>query len=49
MGTPEISIPVLNKLLELNSINLFLVVSMPDRKAGRGKKLKKTRGCSICN
>ena len=39
-GTPDFSVPSLKCLLEHNEINVCAVVSMPDRPAGRGKKLK---------
>lgn len=39
-GTPEFSVPCLKLLHEHESIDVACVVSMPDRKAGRGKKLQ---------
>lgn len=39
-GTPEFSIPTLKTIHENPAINLCLVVSMPDRPAGRGQQLK---------
>ncbi|MBT5093526.1 MAG: methionyl-tRNA formyltransferase, partial [Halobacteriovoraceae bacterium] len=38
-GTPEFSVPVLETLKNNSDIELYAVVSMPDRPAGRGKKL----------
>ncbi len=40
MGTPDFSVPTLRSLLNHPLINLTHVISMPDRKSGRGKKLK---------
>ncbi|MGA1846388.1 methionyl-tRNA formyltransferase [Deferribacter abyssi] len=39
MGTPEIAVPTLAKLLE-TGFNVNLVVCQPDKPKGRGKKLK---------
>ncbi len=39
-GTPEFSVPCLRLLHEHAEIDVACVVSMPDRKAGRGKKLQ---------
>jgi methionyl-tRNA formyltransferase len=39
-GTPDFSVPTLKFLFESNDIDLTYVVSMPDRPAGRGHKLK---------
>jgi methionyl-tRNA formyltransferase len=39
-GTPEFSIPTLKMIYENPAINLCLIVSMPDRPAGRGQQLK---------
>jgi methionyl-tRNA formyltransferase len=40
MGTPEFAVPALNALVGREDINVALVVSQPDRPAGRGGKLK---------
>jgi len=40
LGTPEFSVDSLRVLNENNSFNIKLVVTMPDRPAGRGKKMK---------
>ncbi|MBK23860.1 MAG: methionyl-tRNA formyltransferase [Halobacteriovorax sp.] len=40
LGTPEIANDTLEALVADKRINVSLVVSMPDRPAGRGKKLK---------
>lgn len=40
MGTPDFSVPSLDLLLNHESINLTHVISMPDRKSGRGYELK---------
>ena len=39
-GTPEFSVPALDMLNNHSCINISYVVSMPDRPAGRGNKLK---------
>jgi methionyl-tRNA formyltransferase len=39
-GTPDFSVPSLEVLTNHPSVNLKYVVSMPDRKAGRGMELK---------
>lgn len=39
-GTPDFSVPTLDALLNHPLINIKYVVSMPDRKAGRGMDLK---------
>lgn len=39
MGTPEFSVPSLKALANRDDIELSLVVTQPDRPAGRGKKL----------
>jgi methionyl-tRNA formyltransferase len=39
-GTPDFSVPALDMLFNHPHINLKYVVSMPDRKAGRGYELK---------
>jgi methionyl-tRNA formyltransferase len=40
MGTPDFSVPALEMLSQHPGIELTLVVSMPDRPAGRGQQLK---------
>jgi len=42
MGTPEFAVPTLKKLIENNNINISLVVTQPDRKSGRGRKINKS-------
>lgn len=39
-GTPDFSVPSLDMLNNIESIDLKYVISMPDRKAGRGHQLK---------
>lgn len=39
-GTPEFSVPTLDMLNNHPQVNLVKIVSMPDRPAGRGQKLK---------
>lgn len=39
MGTPDFSVPALQRLAEEKNFNVSLVVTQPDRKKGRGKKL----------
>jgi methionyl-tRNA formyltransferase len=39
LGTPDFSVPTLELLTEHPNIELVGVVSMPDRPAGRGKKI----------
>lgn len=39
MGTPDFSVPALEILFQHPQVNLHSVVTMPDRKAGRGGKL----------
>ena len=41
-GTPEICLPTLQALHQHPLVDLHWIVSMPDRKAGRGLKIKKT-------
>jgi len=41
MGSPEFAVPSLTKLIEKDNINVSLVVTQPDRKKGRGRKVKK--------
>jgi methionyl-tRNA formyltransferase len=48
MGTPDISVPVLQMLSQHEAIELVSVVSMPDRPAGRGKKLKSPEVIEYC-
>ena len=40
-GTPDFAVPVLDLLHSHPHVEVALVVSMPDRKAGRGQKLQK--------
>lgn len=40
-GTPEFSVPCLDVLFQSEFIEIVSVVTMPDRPAGRGKKLQK--------
>jgi len=40
MGTPEIAVPTLQALLAHSDFDVAGVVTQPDRKAGRGRKLK---------
>ena len=40
-GTPEFSVPSLMALTEIG-LNPSLVITQPDRRAGRGKKIKKS-------
>ncbi len=40
MGTPEIAVPSLQMLLTSSTYDVVGVVTQPDRKAGRGRKLK---------
>jgi len=40
MGTPDFALPCLQRLIENDQWNLRLVVTQPDRPAGRGKKLQ---------
>ncbi len=39
MGTPDFSVPALQRLSEQDNIDVCLVVTQPDRPKGRGKKL----------
>ena len=41
-GTPEICLPTLQALHEHPAVDLRHVISMPDKKAGRGMKIKKS-------
>ncbi|OMH39836.1 methionyl-tRNA formyltransferase [Desulfurobacterium indicum] len=40
MGTPDFAVPSLEKLIENEAFNVSLVVTQPDKPAGRGRKLK---------
>ena len=40
MGTPDFSVKTLKALISHPQINILKVVTMPDRKSGRGKKLQ---------
>lgn len=40
LGTPDFSVPTLQKIFEHPGVDLVRVISMPDRPAGRGQKLK---------
>ena len=40
MGTPEIAVPSLQTLLQAPNLDVVGVVTQPDRRAGRGRKLK---------
>ncbi|SJZ30931.1 methionyl-tRNA formyltransferase [Selenihalanaerobacter shriftii] len=40
MGTPDFSVPTLEKLIKTEFINVIGVVTQPDRPRGRGQKLK---------
>ncbi len=42
MGTPEFAVPTLKKLIKKKDINISLVVTQPDRKSGRGRKINKS-------
>ena len=42
MGTPEFAVPTLEKLIENKNINISLVITQPDRKSGRGRKITKS-------
>ncbi len=48
MGTPDICLSVLSALKNNDQIDLIQVVSMPDRPAGRGKKLKSPEVIEFC-
>jgi len=39
-ATPEFSLPTLENIYSNPHLNLILIVSMPDRPAGRGQQLK---------
>ena len=38
MGTPEFAVTILDKLIE-NKYNIVVVITAPDKPAGRGRKL----------
>ena len=40
MGTPDFSVPTLKALHHHDKIEIVKVITMPDRRAGRGKKLQ---------
>ncbi|WP_456396074.1 methionyl-tRNA formyltransferase [Desulfurobacterium sp.] len=40
MGTPDFAVPPLKKLLENDAFKVSLVVTQPDKPAGRGRKLR---------
>ncbi|WP_457569038.1 methionyl-tRNA formyltransferase [Desulfurobacterium sp.] len=40
MGTPDFAVPSLEKLIENDAFDVSLVVTQPDKPAGRGRKLK---------
>lgn len=42
MGTPDFAVPCLSALIEADFIDVVGVVSQPDRRRGRGQKLKPT-------
>ncbi len=42
MGSPDFAVPSLKKIIENKEINLKAVVTQPDRKKGRGQKVKPT-------
>lgn len=42
MGTPDFAVPALEALCQDDRVEVVLVVSQPDRVAGRGKKLQRT-------
>lgn len=39
MGTPQFSVPILDSLINSNDVEVIAVVTQPDRKVGRKKKL----------
>ena len=39
-GTPDFSVASLKALTEIDNVEVLQVISMPDRPAGRGKKLQ---------
>lgn len=47
MGTPEFSVPTLNSLID-SEHNLKMVVTMPDKPKGRGKKLASPPVKDVC-
>ncbi len=42
MGTPDIAVPSLQALIDAPDVEVTLVVSQPDRRVGRGKKVRPT-------
>lgn len=42
MGTPDFAVPALRMLATMEDVTIPLVVSQPDRVAGRGKKVQRT-------
>jgi len=48
MGTPDFSVPCLDLLKNHSNISQLQVVSMPDRVAGRGKKIKSPEVIEYC-
>jgi methionyl-tRNA formyltransferase len=48
MGTPEFCLPALELLATHPTIDLTLVVSMPDRPSGRGQELKSPPVIDFC-
>ena len=42
MGTPEFAVPTLEKLIKKENVNISLVITQPDRKSGRGRKIKES-------
>lgn len=42
MGTPDFSVPTLEKLIAQENVNISLVITQPDRKSGRGRKINKS-------
>lgn len=48
MGTPDFSVPTLEVLANHSLVKNLLVISMPDRPAGRGKQLKSPEVIEYC-
>src|SRR6056297_1236226 len=42
MGTPEFAVPTLESLIKNENINVSLVITQPDRRSGRGRKINKS-------
>lgn len=42
MGTPDFAVPALEALCQCSKVDVTLVVSQPDRTAGRGKRVQRT-------